>query len=190
MTCLGNGYYQSLPYLVSEKWYWIKFGIRQVNYTMYSICFIDLLQLRHGLLLSDQQVSLSTFLLHHLPFASSSKSTQCQAPAASGSSAIISVPMDDKKSKTCKVHAFLIRNEYNTITVVIKAEWSLLNQINLPLCLLESSASLEEEEIIEAECLPFSSQVLCQDEVNYFSLKIAYKFQSRIYYYTTKLTNS
>jgi len=75
--------------------------------------------------------------------------------------------MDDNKLKTCKVHTFLIRNEYNTITLVIKAEWSLLNQISLPLYLLEPSTNQDEEGIKEAECLPFSGQLLCQDEVNF-----------------------
>ena len=63
------------------------------------------------------------------------------------------------------MHVILMRNELNTITVVLKPEWILLNQTGLPLFVMEPTLDIVEVEKQSIECPPSSSQILCQDEV-------------------------
>ncbi len=111
---------------------------------------------------SEPPISLSTFLLHHLPF-SSEKSL---LNSSDSSSSVISLPLSDGDTRVCKLHTVLVRDSWNTITAVLRPEWILWNQTDLTLFLIEPATSMDNTKELEIECLPSSHNVLSNDEVS------------------------
>ncbi len=107
---------------------------------------------------SEPSVSLSTFLLHHLPFSPE------QQPLKS-SLLRLSLPLDDRNGRCCKIHALFLRSTLNTITVELRPDVTVSNQTSLSFDLVEPSLgyAADNERLIELG--PSVTKLLSQNEV-------------------------
>lgn len=114
------------------------------------------IRLSAGWAVSEPPVSLSTFLLQNLSVSSD------DPPVSS----CFSLPLDVDRGRHCKVQAALLRDNLNTITVDLRAEFVMVNATPLTFDLAEPTRKSEEEaEENGLELRPSTSLLLCQNEV-------------------------
>lgn len=110
--------------------------------------------------MSEPPVSLSTFLLQNLPVLLDDPSLSDPAITC------FSLPLDVDGGRHCKVQAALLRDNLNTITVDLRAEFVMVNATPLTFDIVEPTLKSEEEAREGGfELGPSTSRLLCQNEV-------------------------